>query len=1028
MRTFSGLLLVIFFLSTQALNAQTILTPKDTLIARNYQTELYNYIPDLLSTPIGDVNGDGKLDFNLNYISNNPYTDYLGDYSYITGISYYDEHITSDHDVVANYRLIPAGDLNGDGFDDFIAHTLEYQSSGAVTNYFFAFNNKEESVIGDEIIPAGEVQGRDKDRIIDPDFKNIDLNGDGFEDMLTFQKNTSEFGVLFGDSKIDSLSEVSYSNVISTRLENEFLKFSELIVGDTDNNGTLEVVVIGGYQSPGFGGVIFGDNYDLMVKSYQIGKDKSLTQIDSTTISIDKYFNSTGEAIWGFGPTKTESWFTDIDQDGNMELLISGYYSLTGVAIYLDSDSANSIFNKAEWLLSETPLTEGDERLLGYLELKMIGDYNGDGKDDLYWSSGNERVYLSSVNDDTLLVNNTNLVEETGGTDYQFDFFGDINHDGFDDIRMNIEGGFRYYLGNEDMTFSEYFDLTRNSSKYEPQYDALFLIELGDLDSDGIDDIGIVKDGEGRNDITIRFPRTGYKQNDWIEIYLSGSGDLDSNNPSIIIEDTSFVTMDPPITGDFNGDGNIDLAVNYSTNFRKVGGGIYIYFGDSGTIDNEPDHILDFNELIPGYEEHLGFPFLENIGDLNNDGIDDLIFATPHSDLPISKSYVLLGNQNLSNTWDFEIPFWGSDFENTGDLNGDGINNIAIANHTYGNHPFDVYYKNDFSTGQVKIYSSFNEKAGETFDTTAVMELGFPKVTEPNEQLGGFGRFISSGDLNGDGIRELIVQAEKHNNYMTGEALELIFVYSGGENLDSIPDAAYKVPYQYFQNLVTSEQSTTDEFFSSGLGNVTVIKDLNEDGKDELLIESSFITYTKNAILYTGGDLNTIFEQEPYVFYAPNQFTEFGTGDHYSTKGSYDHLPHFEPVYGNFSGTDVNSFLFFQNGEKEFVSPPVYKYDLFKVPVNTETNETPSGFTLDQNYPNPFNPTTNITYTLDNISEVTLEIFNILGQKVQTLVNERKNPGTYRVTFDARNLSSGMYFYKLSTSGFTQTKKMVLIK
>ncbi len=90
-------------------------------------------------------------------------------------------------------------------------------------------------------------------------------------------------------------------------------------------------------------------------------------------------------------------------------------------------------------------------------------------------------------------------------------------------------------------------------------------------------------------------------------------------------------------------------------------------------------------------------------------------------------------------------------------------------------------------------------------------------------------------------------------------------------------------------------------------------------------------------------------------------------------------------------------------------------------------------FALQQNYPNPFNPSTTIKFTVPSevkgeTSNVKLIVYDMLGRKVATLIDETKSSGIYEVQFDASNLSSGMYFYKLSAGSFVQTKKMLLIK
>ena len=92
------------------------------------------------------------------------------------------------------------------------------------------------------------------------------------------------------------------------------------------------------------------------------------------------------------------------------------------------------------------------------------------------------------------------------------------------------------------------------------------------------------------------------------------------------------------------------------------------------------------------------------------------------------------------------------------------------------------------------------------------------------------------------------------------------------------------------------------------------------------------------------------------------------------------------------------------------------------------SGNTPSGFVLENNYPNPFNPSTLIKFKVPESSHVTLDIFNILGQKVAELVNRRMSAGSYSVEFNAENLSSGVYLYRLHAEGFSATRKMILVK
>lgn len=85
-------------------------------------------------------------------------------------------------------------------------------------------------------------------------------------------------------------------------------------------------------------------------------------------------------------------------------------------------------------------------------------------------------------------------------------------------------------------------------------------------------------------------------------------------------------------------------------------------------------------------------------------------------------------------------------------------------------------------------------------------------------------------------------------------------------------------------------------------------------------------------------------------------------------------------------------------------------------------------YSLETNYPNPFNPSTTISYSIKEAGSVLLEVYDILGAKVATLVNEEKSPGRYEVQFNASGFSSGMYFYKITSGEFTEVKKMILLK
>ena len=105
----------------------------------------------------------------------------------------------------------------------------------------------------------------------------------------------------------------------------------------------------------------------------------------------------------------------------------------------------------------------------------------------------------------------------------------------------------------------------------------------------------------------------------------------------------------------------------------------------------------------------------------------------------------------------------------------------------------------------------------------------------------------------------------------------------------------------------------------------------------------------------------------------------------------------------------------------------ISSYNLDPVGISSN-NEIANSYSLSQNFPNPFNPVTNMEFGISKMGFVSLKIFDVLGKEVATLVNENLQPGTYKYNFDASNLSSGIYFYRIKAGDFVQTRSMMLLK
>ena len=165
----------------------------------------------------------------------------------------------------------------------------------------------------------------------------------------------------------------------------------------------------------------------------------------------------------------------------------------------------------------------------------------------------------------------------------------------------------------------------------------------------------------------------------------------------------------------------------------------------------------------------------------------------------------------------------------------------------------------------------------------------------------------------------------------------------------------------------------------------------------------------------------------------------------YPTYGGNRYLAGVSNAWQNGSGNDVRTMWFgfsYMYVRNDAVSAPIDRFEIagdvfawMQNPIkpNITPAVTPKSYNLAQNFPNPFNPSTTIKYDMKDKGIVTLKVYNVAGQLVRTLANSVKNAGSYTVTWDGKNdrggaVASGIYFYKMETKDFSQTKKMVMLR
>lgn len=202
-----------------------------------------------------------------------------------------------------------------------------------------------------------------------------------------------------------------------------------------------------------------------------------------------------------------------------------------------------------------------------------------------------------------------------------------------------------------------------------------------------------------------------------------------------------------------------------------------------------------------------------------------------------------------------------------------------------------------------------------------------------------------------------------------------------------------------------------------------LMADISGNGQLDLIVPVKggyIVGFNKNGYVI---DTTTMYAMAPFdswLISTPAIGDIDGNGKLDVVAASYDKtIKSFEMPNTN-QNSQVLWGMFGGNPENTNISP---------TDIKTETvTEIPGNYSLRQNYPNPFNPVTNIEFTIPESADVKLDVYDQTGRLVATLMNQSQQAGTYKVSFNANNLSSGVYFYKLTAGSFSAVKKMVLIK
>jgi len=495
---------------------------------------------------------------------------------------------------------------------------------------------------------------------------------------------------------------------------------------------------------------------------------------------------------------------------------------------------------------------------------------------------------------------------------------------------------------------------------------------IGDVNVDGFDDVIV-----------------GAPGGDYAKLFFGGA--VFDTIPDLIFKDYKQLNcyFGCAITGDgdVNGDGYPDIIIGASDTWIgpsfpyeiMTTGAAYVYFGGP-TIDTTADLTLIVGDWLSSTGWYYKFGSSVAIpGDLNGDGYDDFVIGAPHDDYDAhGRVYIYYGGPHLDDQYDVLLEgeevcdYFGYSLSAVRDMNNDGFDDVLIGAPMFQqNIPGKLY-----EGGKAYLVYGGNE-------IILTNSIEFTGDTSSYQ----YGRFISGlGDVNGDSINDLGIMGGEYFKVISGSndyiLLEISRINSWDGNFLNI--CGGKINNDNFNDLIICLEDTSNDYA----------------GKIEVYMGGPILNSTPNYTIEGNqrqlglgsslafiGDINS--DDKP----------DIGIGEWYT---------------GYPDTTGIRKTFIYSFGDLSSMDDE----------KNIKLNE----YEVYQNYPNPFNPSTNIQYSISSTQFVTLKVFDVLGREVATFVNEEKVAGKYEVNFNASELTSGVYFYRIQAGDFVETKKMLLLK
>jgi len=471
--------------------------------------------------------------------------------------------------------------------------------------------------------------------------------------------------------------------------------------------------------------------------------------------------------------------------------------------------------------------------------------------------------------------------------------------------------------------------------------------------------------------------------------------------------------------GDINGDGWPDVAVSvYIGNGGfTTPGKVKLYLNNNGTLSSNPDWV--------SAEEFYTFSCA--FGDADGDGDLDLAVAggEKYYNNP-AQPRIYYNNGGMLETlpsWKGTDPIYSYDV-NWADFDNDGDLDLVFAGESNPNYIFENY-GDSISVTPTWQSTDASQYANSLFVGDVNNDGFLDLAISDNSQLGGSGRFKIYLNNNGT-LNTTPFWTSSFGGQNSGINLADI-----DDDLDlDLITGGWWLPVKIYLNN-NGNFNTNPEYTSTSTSVVEVITmgDVDKDAVQN--VQENFISDGHKKLFYLPRtplqelqkvivDTDTLnFNQ--YCCDLENGWVMLAAQPDSGINVEFDAVVSWDIDMGITNwDQDQGNFLFYNTTNPVYVS---------------EEETLPEEFVLYQNFPNPFNPSTKIKFTIPSVEtgyipslQTTLKVYDVLGNEIETLVNEKKPSGTYEITWYAEGLPSGIYFYQLKADSFTQTKKMILLK